>query len=340
LKSLIFFLKGLLLALILDFWPAIKRFFRLLCKAISTFFHRKKKGHIVNPAQCVPIKHPSFKKPDPLIYDQYYLMSLGLAVTWQNPDIQILQGGVPVASAYDLLPNTAYTIRARIWNGSTEGVCAGMPVFFSYLSFGVGTVSHFIGATSVNLGVKGSALSPAFAEMGWVTPPLPGHYCIQVSFSWPDDLNPNNNLGQENTQVVKAASPAPFTFTLRNTAYLHREFRFEVDTFQLDPPPPCKDTGRGGGNGNRPGIAVRGTKRASNVPPAVLARNSRAANPLPAGWTITFNPPAPALTPGQEVEIAAVVTPDNGFHGTMPVNIHAFSRNELIGGVTIMVQRA
>jgi len=157
LKALINFLKGLLLAFFADFWPAIKRFFRLLCKAIWSFLHRKKKGHIVNPSRCIPIKHASFKKPDPLIYDQYYLMSLGLAVTWQNPDIQILQGGVPVTSAYDLQPNTPYIIRATIWNGSTEGVCVGMPVKFSYLSFGVGTISHPIGTTAVNLGAKGSA---------------------------------------------------------------------------------------------------------------------------------------------------------------------------------------
>jgi hypothetical protein len=336
-KSLMFLLKGLLLALILDLWPAVKRFFRLLCKTISKLFHHKKKGHVVTPAQCVPIKHPAYKKPDPLIYDQYYLMSLGLAVSWQNPDIEILQGGVPVASAFDLLPSTAYIIRARIWNGSTTGVCAGMPVVFSYLSFGVGTVSRPIGTTSVNLGVKGSALCPAHAEMGWVTPPVPGHYCIQVSFSWPDDLNPNNNLGQENTQVVMAASPAPFKFTLRNSGDVRREYRFEVDTYQLAAPPPCTETKP---NRSANGDPARRTARVGTAPPAVLARNSRAANPLPAGWTIEFNPVAPALVPGQELEIAATVTPDNAFHGTLPVNVHTFSGNELIGGVTIVVQRA
>ena len=57
-----------------------------------------------------------------MIYDQYYLMSLGLAVSWQNPDIQILQGGVPVASAYDLQTSTTYTIRATIYNASTTGI--------------------------------------------------------------------------------------------------------------------------------------------------------------------------------------------------------------------------
>ena len=72
----------------------------------------------------------------------------------------------------------------------------------------------------------------------------------------------------------------------------------------------------------------------------VLTRNSRAANPLPAGWTIAFNPSLPVLNPGQEIDITATVNPDNSFHGTQPVNVHAFSGPELMGGVTILVQRA
>jgi hypothetical protein len=335
-KSLIFTLKGILLALLNDLRPAIERFFRLLCKTIRAFCDRRDRPHVVNPASCIPIKHPAYRKPDPLIYDQYYLMSLGLAVTWENPDIQILLGGVPVASAYDLAPATAYTIRARIWNGSTGGVCAGMPVRFSYLSFGVGTVSHYIGTTSVDLGVKGSPQSPTFTDMVWVTPAAPGHYCIQVSFLWLDDANPFNNLGQTNTQVVKALSPAPFSFTLRNAGDVRRDYRFEVDTFQLPPPPPCPEAG---GNGNKPGDVAEGRAANGKLDPATLARNSRAANPLPAGWTITFNPAAPVLIPGEEVEIAATVDPDNNFHGTQPLNIHTFSGNELVGGVTITVER-
>jgi hypothetical protein len=335
-KALITAITGVVLALLKDLLPAIRRLFELLCRAIRNFFRRERGKHKVNPSQCIPVRHPSFRKPDPLIYDQYYLMSLGLAVTWQNPDIEILQGGVPVVSAYDLMPSTAYTIRARIWNGSTTGVCAGMPVTFSYLSFGIGTVSHFIGTTSVNLGVKGSAQCPAFADMVWITPATPGHYCIQVSFFWIDDANPYNNLGQENTQVVKAASPANFTFTLRNPGPARREYRFEVDAFQLETPPPCPDKGRQPAAGTPKGAPTL----AANVPPQVLARNSRAANPLPAGWSIAFNPAAPVLNPGQEIEIATTVNPDNSFHGTQPVNVQAFSGSELMGGVTIVVQRA
>jgi hypothetical protein len=177
--------------------------------------HQPAPRHAPSPGP-IRINHPAFKKPDPLIYDQYYLMSLGLAVSWQNPDIQILFGGVPVVSAYDLQPNTTYEVVARIWNGSTGGVVSGLVVSFSYLSFGVWTTSTLIGTTVVDLGVKGSAHCPAFARISWTTPAIPGHYCIQVSFVWIDDANPLNNLGQENTQVVIAASPAQFLFVLGN----------------------------------------------------------------------------------------------------------------------------
>ncbi len=33
-----------------------------------------------------------------MIYDQWYLMSLGIALTWDNPDIQLFKGGVRVSS--------------------------------------------------------------------------------------------------------------------------------------------------------------------------------------------------------------------------------------------------
>jgi len=329
-KSFIQFLKGLVKALVHDLIPSFRNFFLLL----GVLFRRwcgKPRG--VPRRTCTHIAHPSFKRPDPMIYDQYYLMSLGLAVTWQNPDIQILQGGVPVASAYDLMPSTTYTIRATIYNASTEGIVYNMPVIFSYLSFGAGTVSHPIPGPypTVSLGVKGTPQGIATAELDWTTPATPGHYCIQVSFSWADDLNPNNNLGQENTQVVKAASPAAIAFQLRNGDRVRRQFRFELDTFQLQPPPPCSETGANNGR--------KQTQR-GRVPEPVRQRNSRAQNPLPAGWTVQFNPANPVLEPGEEITIDGVIDPPNTFHGTLPVNIHAFHEAGLMGGMTIVVNRA
>ena len=329
LKSLLWFLKALIAAIVNDLIPAFIAMLIAFFAFLASLFRRRKERKSFTLATCVPIPHPNFKRPDPLIYDQYYLMSLGLAVSWQNPDIQILQGGTPVTSSYDLQPATAYTIRARIWNGSTDAVCADMPVFFSYLSFGVGAASHPIGDTAVNLGVKGSASCPAYAEMNWTTPAAPGHYCVQVAFAWPDDLNPFNNLGQENTQVVAAHSPATFSFALRNASDTDRKmYRFEADTFAVLAPPPCNEWRPPARNRDR------------TVPGATRARNSRAANPLPQGWTIAFSPDAPVLAPGEQIDVNVTVTPPDSFHGSLPINVHTFCDSLLIGGVTITLQRA
>jgi hypothetical protein len=98
------------------------------------------------PGTCVPIHEPAYKRPDPLIYSQTYLMQLGLTVTWNNPDIQLYRNGAPVSSSA-LEASTQYDIIARIWNNSAEAPVVNLPVRISYLSFGVGTQSHPIGET-------------------------------------------------------------------------------------------------------------------------------------------------------------------------------------------------
>lgn len=329
LRSIVAVIVAIARALFFDLWPALKR----ICRAFHALI-RKLLGTAARElppvqASCVPIRHPAMKRPDPMIYDQYYLMSLGLAVSWQNPDIQILQGGVPVASAYDLSPSTTYTVRAAIYNASTTGVVHNMPVVFSYLSFGVGTQSHLIPGPDpvVSLGVKGSPQGIAVREKDWTTPSQPGHYCIQVSFAYFDDINPFNNLGQENTQVVQAVSPAPFSFQLRNTGTDRETFRFEVDTYSIPPQPQCSTS--------------RKTTAASGpVSAATRRRNSRTNNPLPPNWSIQFTPANPTLPSNAEITVDAVVTPSDDFHGTMPVNVHTFAGETLQGGVTIIVQKA
>ena len=332
-KSVVSVIVGVVVAIFVDLWPALVRLLKFLFGRLRACFARGKKPPQKRP-ECVPIKHPSFMRPDPMIYDQYYLMSLGLAVTWQNPDIQLLLNGVPVLSPYDLKKSTRYTIRATIYNASATGVVYDMPVVFSYLSFGVGTQSHLIPGPipKVSLGVRGSPQGSAIADMEWTTPATEGHYCIQVSFACADDANPFNNLGQTNTQVVEAASPAQFPFQLRNTGAERAAFHFEVDTFRILRPPPCSDNGRKAGTGRgATGAGESGSTR---------ARNSRGQNPLPADWTIEFNPAHPVLAPGQEITVTGTITPPDSFHGTLPVNVHAFSGNALAGGVTLLVDRA
>lgn len=266
--------------------------------------------------QCVPIHDPAYKKPDPLIYSQLFLMQQGLAVTWDNPDIALFHDGNPVPSS-ELKKDTDYEIVARVWNNSTDAPVAMLPVVFSFLSFGIGVVSHAIGTATVNLGVKGGPNHPAFAKMKWRTPEV-GHYCIQVFLDWFDDANPNNNLGQENTQVGEAHSPSDFLFLLGNRTRERQIFRFEVDSYQLPRVPFCDE---------------RKDDRRERPPP----QHDRHHFPVPAGWQVEINPQTPALAPAEEKSIAVRITPPPGFAGRQVFNVNAFHQEGFAGGVTLYV---
>ena len=112
----------------------------------------------------------------------------------------------PVASNA-LLPNHTYRIHARIYNNSLEAPAVGMPVFFGFLTFGIGIVPTLIGVSIVNLPVKGASGHPALTSHDWQTPATAGHYCVQIGLYWPDDAEPGNNIGQENVDVKKLCVP-------------------------------------------------------------------------------------------------------------------------------------
>ena len=164
-------------------------------------------------------------------------MSLGLPVTWDNPDIYIYDG-TTLVDPHDLHANTTYTVVARIWNNSPDVPVINLGVIFSFLSFGMGTQSNPVGSTAVDLAAKGLPGCPAFAYMSWTTPAALGHYCLQVLLEPPDDTNWLNNLGQRNTDVAQPQSPAVFTFAVGNhIAPRTRNVRFKVDAYTI--PLPC-----------------------------------------------------------------------------------------------------
>jgi hypothetical protein len=306
-----------------DALPLLFKLIAAMCEIIRRLGRRGKlseRERRRSPDLCVPINDPAFKRPDPLIYSQFYLMSLGLGVTWDNPDIQLFLGGIPVAPS-DLKANTDYEVVARVWNNSTEAPVARLPVRFSYLSFGAGIVSHAISIDEVNLGVKGGSNHPAFAKATWRTPPTPAHYCIQVLLEWLDDVNPMNNLGNENTNVGKLSSPANFNFTLGNPTKERLEYRFETDAYRLLPPDPCREA-------KDPAVRRR----------EAMARHNRNSFPLPDGWSVVFSPATPVLEPGVEETIAVTVNAPADFVGGQAINVHAFSRYGLAGGVTLYVE--
>lgn len=270
-----------------------------------------------------------------MIYSQYDLMAQGFAVTWDNPDIVLRKGGVPVPSS-NLVPGAEYEIVARIWNKALDAPVVGLPVLFFYLSFGNGVKGHPIGATAVKLGVKGGPDHPAFATMKWTTPPGPGHYCILVLLAPVDDLNFINNLGQENLSVGTPHSPAEFTFQLRNEKPRDQIFRFELDTYSLPELPPC---GQAEPNPAFTRIGMANLPRlpettARYVPP----RHDRRNYPIPAGWSVEVDPSEPALAPGAEIPVRVRITAPAGFHGRLPFNVNVFDREGFTGGVTLAVE--
>lgn len=309
-----------------------------LCRKLGDMFERwcarrrlPGRARKASDAPCVPIIEEAFKRPDPLIYAQYDLMARGYAVTWDNPDIELRKGGLAVP-AWHIDPDTEYEIVARIWNNSTDAVVVGLPVVFSYLSFGVGIKINPIGATSVYLGVKGGPDHPAFAKVKWKTPGTAGHYCLLAFLAPADDSNFNNNLGQENIVVGKAMSPATFTFQLRNQSPRDQVFRFEVDTYAIPPLPPCDPRGL-----QHP--EVSGTTRlVGSTPPAVPAVHDRRSYPAPPGWSVGIDPAEPHLPPDGETTVHVRITAPPGFTGRRPFNVNAFDGQGFAGGVTFYVE--
>lgn len=330
-------LLAILRALAYEWVFALVALVRRLCELIRLWWSRRDDGRArkASPSPCNPIDEPAFHRPDPLIYSQYDLMAQGFAVTWDNPDIILRQGGVgPPASSLD--PATEYEIVARIWNNSTNAPVVGLPVFFYYLSFGSGVKGHVIGATAVNLGVKGGPGHPAFASMKWTTPPGPGHYCVMVLLVPVDDLNFANNLGQENVNVAKPKSPAEFTFLLRNEKRRDEQFRFEVDTYRLPELPPCDQR-------QPPPPFVRASDEQGPRMPETIARtvprqHDRRNYPIPAGWTVDIAPGEPNLPAGAEMPIRVTLDAPAGFHGRQPFNVNVFDREGFTGGVTLVVE--
>ena len=266
------------------------------------------------PPGCVWIDHPAFVRPDPLIYSQQFLTAQGLAVTWDNPDIQLFRVGVPVSSS-SLEPATTYEVRARIWNRSAQAPVIDMPVHLSFLNFGIGTQPNPVGTKRIDVGVLGSSNQPSFVNWDWTTPSTPGHYCLQVQLDPIDDLNFADNLGQENTDVVEAHSPAMFSFTLRNEQRELRRYRFQVDAYEL------------------PALSDCGTPRKELK--IELRRHRRVANLLPPGFSVQISPEFPTLDPDESVVVTVAVEPPAGFTGRQSINVNAFHEFGFAGGVTL-----
>ncbi|HKS21285.1 MAG TPA: hypothetical protein VJZ76_00695 [Thermoanaerobaculia bacterium] len=294
--------------------------------------------------RCQVIPPDVYKRPDPLIYSQYYLKSLGLAVTWDNPDIQLYAIGPDpndrtAVSSNALEKDTDYEIRATIYNGSTSAPAVGMRVDFSFLSFGIGTVSNPIGSAVVDLPVKAAPGHPAVAAQLWHTPKEKGHYCIQVKLNWADDANPNNNLGQENTNVGIAHSPALFDFEVFNGDVVSKTVTLVADAFKIPDPVDCEELVLAQER-TKEGDADDQKDARAEWCVSIARRHDPAQFPVPQGWTVKIEPQTFDLLPEHTQQVHVEITPPDSFHGIQPININGFDQNQqMLGGVTLYTQR-
>jgi hypothetical protein len=292
---------------------------------------------------CAPVSRRIYRRPDPLLYSQSYLMAQGLGVTWDNPDIQLLRDGFPVSS-HDLIADEEYEVAITVWNGSNEAPVAGLPVKVSYLDFGIGALRIPIEETTVNLPVRGAPGHPATARVNWRTPSTPGHYCLLAELVWADDANPANNVGQENTRVVAATSPATFELAVRNAGKVERQIWLEADAYALPALPLCEPTDAKGEVVELDWLEEderrrQEQRRRRGRREEALAQHRRDRFPLPEGWTVRFGDQKPLLGADEERLIPIEIEPTAEFHGRRPINLNAFTDSGPLGGVTIYVER-
>jgi hypothetical protein len=283
------------------------------------------------PVQTHPVPEWAVREPDPLIYSQPWLQAHGLAYTWNNPDIRMELASAPgvAVDAHALAPGTHYRVLARIWNGSATAPVADLPVDMSFLDFGIGGVLVPIGATTVNLPVKGAVGTPVIAAVDWTTPITPGHYCLQVRLVWPYDADPGNNLGQHNVDVKPLNSPkATFTVPVRNTGRRPIRVALDVDAYELPPLRPCPPEERGDGE-----EAVARRRR------RVSALHGAGKHPVPAGWTIDLGEAADgvSIAAGEAQDVEVEITAPDGFDGRKGFNVNGLAGEALLGGVTLIV---
>lgn len=223
------FFKGLLLRTPQEIVVALLRLLLLLLLAIVILllklwewllwlFHTKTFKDEDREEPCGKIPEAVVRRPDPCIYSQTYLASQGLPVTWDNPDIWMASAAAPGSiepDSYHLSDDTDYVVSVQAHNASTDPAI-GVQVRLVYRPWSFNSpdlvpVEVDAAGHEVTRSVDIPPMGAAIAQFTWHTPALaPGeeaHYCLQAHLTHPLDVNPANNMGQENTQVY-SESPA------------------------------------------------------------------------------------------------------------------------------------
>lgn len=206
-------LAGLLLLLVVFIPSLLLRFCEKLLKFLRTrnFKADEEEEDPCNP----PFPEPVMRRPDPSIYSQTYLASQGVPVTWNNPDIWMAKAATPNViepDSYHLEADTDYIVSVQAHNASTD-LALGVKVRLLYRPWSFNSpdllpVDVNANGQEVVRFVNISGMGSAIAQFNWHTPSVPPgeerHYCLQAHLSHPLDVNLENNVGQENTNVHSA----------------------------------------------------------------------------------------------------------------------------------------
>lgn len=241
-----------LLRLLLLLVVAVMMCFVKLWERLKKVWHTKNLFEEETKDDCGQIPEPLIRRPDPCLYSQTYLMSQGLPVTWNNPDIWVALAATPGViepDSYHLKADTDYIASVQVHNAATDpAINVKVRLVYRPWSFNspdLVPVETDSGGNEVFKFVDIPAMGAAIAQFKWHTPKLqPGesaHFCLQAHVSHPMDINLANNMGQENTQVysqnpgfVSAGEIADIDVPLFNTARRARTPRFRWDAYQVN----------------------------------------------------------------------------------------------------------
>jgi hypothetical protein len=341
-------MKGLIAAsvhLIKEIFTALPKWIKLVAALIVRLCKLEWRSHGKQSIDCLPIPSGVYLRPDACIYSQQYLMSVGMAVTWDNPDVTLTDALNNVVGSHDLKPSTPYTVTASIHNRKNDTPVPSMPVVFKLIGFGVsGPTVQDIGSTVVDLPVRGAPGEPARASVTWTTPPTPGHYCIVIEAVVTDDANPLDNVGQHNTVVqgVARGQAIVLRFPVHNPLQGARTFAVRLHSYQL-PTEPLVRGGLGEHARRAAGAASTGGSRGPRESDASLLARVVAANraelfPAPPEWEPAVSQAEVTVEPDRPVELVFTATVPNsaptGLRQPFHISVSEQSTNRPVGGVT------
>jgi hypothetical protein len=240
----------LLFVLVFGTLALFVRLIEILCEFIRRMNLKEEEGE--NEKCNPPYPEEVLRRPDPCIYSQRYLANQGVSVTWNNPDIWMAKASTPNViepDSYHLEENTDYIVNVRCHNASTD-LALGVKVRLLYRPWSFNSPELL----PVNITADGQevvrfanipGMGSAIVQFNWHTPAAPvgepRHFCLQAHLSHPMDINLENNMGQENTNVhsanpghVASGEIVDVEVPLFNNGRTEKQFIFKANTYAID----------------------------------------------------------------------------------------------------------